>query len=239
MLDDERLIADLEPVISSVVRHFRSSPGLSYADMCQVGRIAVWRARRDYDPSRGASWPTYAYLVVRRDIRRAMEQQSRTIRLPSHIYEDQARVDGAAVAIALDAAPELVRMMADPSPGPAEQVEELIECEELWREVDRLPARWAEVIRLRYGLNDGKGRTLEEVGRHFGVTRERIRQIEAKAVKQLRAAFWRQRGLSPAQAEEAYQVELWAAAQKEHWRDLMRGMESARLAAKERREDAL
>ena len=50
-----------------------------------------------------------------------------------------------------------------------------------------LPPRERKVLRLRYGLEDGRSRTLEEVGREFGVTRERIRQIEAKALRKLRA----------------------------------------------------
>ncbi|MCS6803066.1 MAG: RNA polymerase sigma factor RpoD [Chloroflexota bacterium] len=50
-----------------------------------------------------------------------------------------------------------------------------------------LPPRERKVLRLRYGLEDGRARTLEEVGREFGVTRERIRQIEAKALRKLRA----------------------------------------------------
>ena len=49
-----------------------------------------------------------------------------------------------------------------------------------------LTEREEKVIRLRFGLEDGKSRTLEEVGQMFGVTRERIRQIEAKALRKLR-----------------------------------------------------
>ena len=49
-----------------------------------------------------------------------------------------------------------------------------------------LTEREEKVIRLRFGLEDGKSRTLEEVGQLFGVTRERIRQIEAKALRKLR-----------------------------------------------------
>ena len=51
---------------------------------------------------------------------------------------------------------------------------------------ETLPPRERKVLKLRFGLDDGRPRTLEEVGREFGVTRERIRQIEAKALRKLR-----------------------------------------------------
>jgi RNA polymerase primary sigma factor len=58
--------------------------------------------------------------------------------------------------------------------------------EQLLGVLDTLTPREEKVLRLRYGIDDGKPRTLEEVGREFNVTRERIRQIEAKALRKLR-----------------------------------------------------
>ena len=58
--------------------------------------------------------------------------------------------------------------------------------EQLAEVMSTLTPREAKVLRLRFGLDDGKARTLEEVGKEFEVTRERIRQIEAKALRKLR-----------------------------------------------------
>ena len=58
--------------------------------------------------------------------------------------------------------------------------------DEISEVLSTLTEREEKVIRLRFGLEDGKSRTLEEVGQMFGVTRERIRQIEAKALRKLR-----------------------------------------------------
>jgi len=71
-------------------------------------------------------------------------------------------------------------------PGPEEQAAESLFNEELRSAVASLPPRERRVIELRFGLQDGRSRTLEEVGAEFGVTRERVRQIERKALNELR-----------------------------------------------------
>ncbi len=72
------------------------------------------------------------------------------------------------------------------SPSPSETASYALLREQLDAVLDTLTPREKEVIRLRFGLDDGRTRTLEEVGRQFRITRERIRQIEAKALRKLR-----------------------------------------------------
>lgn len=70
--------------------------------------------------------------------------------------------------------------------SPSEAATTMILREKIEDALDKLTQREKEVLRMRFGLDDGYSRTLEEVGRHFQVTRERIRQIEAKALRKLR-----------------------------------------------------
>ena len=74
----------------------------------------------------------------------------------------------------------------DEAPAPADAASMLLLKEQLGEVLTTLTAREAKVLSLRFGLEDGHPRTLEEVGREFNVTRERIRQIEAKALRKLR-----------------------------------------------------
>lgn len=74
----------------------------------------------------------------------------------------------------------------DESPAPQDSAAYTLLKEQLEEVMSTLTPREAKVLKLRFGLEDGKARTLEEVGREFKVTRERIRQIEAKALRKLR-----------------------------------------------------
>ena len=74
----------------------------------------------------------------------------------------------------------------DDSPAPQDSAAYTLLKEQLEEVMQTLTPREAKVLKLRFGLEDGKARTLEEVGREFSVTRERIRQIEAKALRKLR-----------------------------------------------------
>ena len=74
----------------------------------------------------------------------------------------------------------------DEAPAPADAASHTLLKEQLGDVLSTLTAREEKVLRLRFGLEDGRPRTLEEVGKEFDVTRERIRQIEAKALRKLR-----------------------------------------------------
>ncbi len=74
----------------------------------------------------------------------------------------------------------------DDAPAPADAASHTLLREQLVEVLDTLTPREEKVLRLRFGLEDGRSRTLEEVGKEFNVTRERIRQIEAKALRKLR-----------------------------------------------------
>ena len=74
----------------------------------------------------------------------------------------------------------------DDAPAPAEAAAFTLLKEQLMDVLDTLTPREEKVLKLRFGLEDGRARTLEEVGKEFQVTRERIRQIEAKALRKLR-----------------------------------------------------
>ena len=72
------------------------------------------------------------------------------------------------------------------TPPPSEVVAEQLLREQITEQLNRLPPREAEILRLRYGLEDGRVHTLEEVGQKMGITRERVRQLEAQALNRLR-----------------------------------------------------
>ncbi len=74
----------------------------------------------------------------------------------------------------------------DDAPAPAEAASFTLLKEQIMDVLDTLTPREEKVLKLRFGLEDGRARTLEEVGKEFNVTRERIRQIEAKALRKLR-----------------------------------------------------
>ena len=86
-------------------------------------------------------------------------------------------------------------IIKDDGPTPQDIVEEKASKERLFKYISKLSPREQFVIRMRYGLDDGIIRTLDEIGQKYGVTRERIRQVEAKALRKLKRSIIQKDGV--------------------------------------------
>ena len=190
--------------------------GLPIFDLIQEGNIGLIKAVEHFKPNRGIRFSTYATLWIKRSIERALANHSRTIRLPVHISSDLNRFAWVTkslvqelgrdptdeeIADRMKVNVEYVRKLRGivkrtyPINGSirdeySEQLFDLFEDFERSRKVSSWLESLTEVERrvltLRFGLNDEDTLTLESIGKRFGVTRERIRQIEAKAIDKLR-----------------------------------------------------
>jgi len=118
------------------------------------------------------------------DARRRLKQAARKVRHLMRVSQEPMSLE---TPVGSEDSSALVDFIADDSvAGPAEQTDQELLREQMRDSLESLTERERSVLALRFGLVDGKSRTLEEVGQEFGVTRERIRQVEAKALRKLR-----------------------------------------------------
>jgi RNA polymerase primary sigma factor len=218
--------ANLRLVIA-IAKRYRGL-GLSFADLIQEGNGGLLRAVDKFDHRLGFKFGTYATWWVRQGLTRALSDQSRTVRVPSHlvrrvrdierVHQELALTLGREpsieeIAETVGLSPTEVRVLQVTGHAPAslqemvgydddqsmadfltdertadpdEAVDTQLLKERLEDALRMLPARDREVIELRFGLRDGRARSLEEVSRQFGITRERIRQIESRGLGRLR-----------------------------------------------------
>ncbi len=213
-------------LVVAIAKDYRNL-GLSFPDLIQEGNLGLIRAVEKFDHRRGFKFSTYAVWWIRQALVRAIQNHSRTIRLPSHVHDrlqrsqrvraeltgklgrDPATAELApALGTDVDALEALDRLsreaisLESTVAGTEKRLEDFV-ADPLSRAPDggidgermrsgvgtligSLTPREQLILRLRYGLGGEEEHTLEQIGQTLGLSRERVRQLEARALKKLR-----------------------------------------------------
>src|ERR1700692_1776002 len=213
------------------IAHDYANLGLPLLDLVSEGNIGLMKAVVRFDPTKGGKLSTYAAWWIKQSIKRALANQSKTIRLPVHLVDKISRMRRVSLQMGeelgreptddelaeeIGIAGRKVSQLKTVSIRPAsldapisddDSTEfgeivgdedartpfELLRDKNLRDEVSELlevlDDRERKIIFQRFGLDGGKPKTLEEVGKKFGVTRERIRQLQNIALAKLRRAL--------------------------------------------------
>ena len=203
--------------------------GVPLLDLISEGNIGLMKAVDRFDPDKGAKFSTYGAFWIKQAIRRALDNQAKTIRLPSHVVERLGILQRAATKLTEELGREpsdeelaaetglnerkvkqYRRASAAPASldapigddGDSNRIADVVADEKATLPSDELSAhmdldlmnellgslneREVKILRHRYGLDGEQEKTLEQIGDDYGLTRERIRQIENAALNKLR-----------------------------------------------------
>jgi RNA polymerase sigma factor (sigma-70 family) len=222
----ERFVSANQGLVAHVVHRYRGM-GLSREDLIQEGNIGLMRAVDKFDHRRGTRFGAYAIWWIRQGVRRALANQSRTIRIPVHALGTRYTLDqvskrlatelgrapselelSSATGVAPASVSHVMSLVKEPlsldaprgpendsslgesvadagSPSPSDHAMTRERAEQLHGLLDGLSAREREMLRMRFGLDGADECTLEEIGRSFALTRERVRQIVTAALGKL------------------------------------------------------
>jgi RNA polymerase primary sigma factor len=210
------------------IAHDYENLGLPLLDLINEGNIGLMKAVERFDPAKGGKLSTYGSWWIKQSIKRALANQSKTIRLPVHLVDKISKMRRTAMKLqeefgreptdeelgeelgisssrvaqlrtaairpaSLDApigdddSNSFADIVQDENADtPYELLEDKTVTKMLHEMIKTLDPREATILRFRFGLDGGPEKTLEEVGEKFGVTRERVRQIQNIALLKLR-----------------------------------------------------